>query len=184
MTFFVLNIILVQNCRSQLSHCLRRRSTAARLLRSWVRIPPGAWMSVCCECCVLSGRGICNELITGPEVSYWLWCVVCDLEKQTSWIRRRRPTRGLSCQEKKKTLVQNCVFGISAYQLTRIYHLLVFIKVTGNKIYLDHILVGGTWVVLLVSHFLLSISPIFLRQASQVTYRLPDGQSFSIHTLQ
>ena len=61
---------------------LRRRSTAARLLRSWVRIPPGAWMSVCCECCVLSGRGLCDELITRPEESYRLWCVVYDLEKQ------------------------------------------------------------------------------------------------------
>jgi hypothetical protein len=39
-------------------------------------------MYVCCECCVLLGRGLCNELITGPEVSHRLWCVVvCDLEK-------------------------------------------------------------------------------------------------------
>src|SRR5215475_13396569 len=53
----------------------------ARLLRSWVRIPPGAWMFVCCKCFVLSGRGLCNELITRPEESYRLWCVVvCDLE--------------------------------------------------------------------------------------------------------
>jgi hypothetical protein len=37
-------------------------------------------MSVCCECCVLSGRGLCDELITRPEESYRLWCVVCDLE--------------------------------------------------------------------------------------------------------
>jgi len=38
-------------------------------------------MFVCCECCVLSGRGVCNELITRPEESYRLWCVViCDLE--------------------------------------------------------------------------------------------------------
>jgi hypothetical protein len=38
-------------------------------------------MFVCCECCVLSGRGPCNELITCPEESYRLWCVfVCDLE--------------------------------------------------------------------------------------------------------
>jgi hypothetical protein len=38
-------------------------------------------MFVCCECCVLSGRGLCDELITRPEVSYRLWCVVvCDLE--------------------------------------------------------------------------------------------------------
>ena len=38
-------------------------------------------MFVCCECCVLSGRGLCDELITRPEKSYRLWCVfVCDLE--------------------------------------------------------------------------------------------------------
>ena len=36
---------------------------------------------VCCECCVLSGRGLCDEMITRPEESYRLWCVVvCDLE--------------------------------------------------------------------------------------------------------
>jgi len=46
----------------------QRRSTA-RLLRSWVRIPPGAWIFVCCECCVLSRRGLCDELITCPEES-------------------------------------------------------------------------------------------------------------------
>ena len=57
------------------------RPAAARLLRSWVRIPPGAWIFVCCDCHVLSGRGLCDELITRPEESYRLWCVVvCDLE--------------------------------------------------------------------------------------------------------
>jgi hypothetical protein len=38
-------------------------------------------MDVCCECCVLSGRGLCDELITLLEEAYRLWCVVvCDLE--------------------------------------------------------------------------------------------------------
>ena len=41
-------------CRCQWPRDLRRRSMVACLLRSWVRIPPGAWMFVCCECCVLS----------------------------------------------------------------------------------------------------------------------------------
>jgi len=58
-----------------------KRPHAARLLRSWVRFPPGAWIFVCCECRVLSGRGLCDELITRPEESYRLWyVVVCDLE--------------------------------------------------------------------------------------------------------
>jgi len=55
--------------RSQWPRGLRRRSMAARLLRWWVRIPPGTWMSVCCECSMLSGRGLCDELITRPEES-------------------------------------------------------------------------------------------------------------------
>ena len=62
------------------------RPVASRLLRSWVQIPPGAWIFVCCECRVLSGRGLCfelitrpEELITRPEESYRLCCVVvCD----------------------------------------------------------------------------------------------------------
>ena len=54
---------------------------AAHLLRSWVQISPGTWIFVCCECRVLSGRGLCDELITRPEESYRLWCVVVyDLE--------------------------------------------------------------------------------------------------------
>ena len=45
-------------------------------------------MSVCCECCVLSGRGLCDALITRPEESYRLRCViVCDL----GTLRMRRP---------------------------------------------------------------------------------------------
>jgi len=68
-------------CWAQWPRILRRRSAAARLLRMWVRIPPGAWMFVCCGCRVLSGRGLCDELITRPEESYRLCCVfVCDLE--------------------------------------------------------------------------------------------------------
>ena len=57
------------------------RPQAAHLLTSWVQIPPGAWIFVCSECRVLSGRGLCDELITRPEESYRLCCVVvCDLE--------------------------------------------------------------------------------------------------------
>jgi len=86
--------------QSQWLRSLRSRSAAARLLRSWVRIPPGAWMSVCCECCVLSGRGFCDELITRPEESYRLCCVaVCDLE--TSRMRRPWPALGRSATGRK-----------------------------------------------------------------------------------
>ena len=47
-------------------------------------------MFVCCECCVLSGRGLCDELITPPEESYRLWrVVVCDYETSNEEVKAR-----------------------------------------------------------------------------------------------
>jgi len=72
---------IMLDSRSQWQRGVRRKPAAARLLILWVRIPPGEWMDVCCERCVLSGRGLCDELITRPDESCRLWCVVeCDLE--------------------------------------------------------------------------------------------------------
>jgi len=51
-------------------------------------------MDVCCECCVLSGRGLCDEMVTCPEEFYQLWgVVVCDLE--TSKTRKLKPVTSL-----------------------------------------------------------------------------------------
>ena len=42
---------------------------------------PTGGMEVCREFCVLSGRGLCDGLITRPEESYRPWrVVVCDQE--------------------------------------------------------------------------------------------------------
>jgi hypothetical protein len=55
-----------------------------------VRSNPTAVMDACCKCCVLSGRGLCDELITRPEESYRLWRVVlCNQE--TSKTKRLNP---------------------------------------------------------------------------------------------
>jgi len=76
---------------------------AARLLRLWVRIPPGAWMSVCCECCVLSSRVLFVGLITRLEEFYRIGCVVvCDLE--TSRKRKPWPTWGCRAAREEKTI--------------------------------------------------------------------------------
>ena len=80
--------VILSFSRSQWLRGLRHRSAAARLLRSWVRIPPGAWVSVCCDCCVLSGRGHCDELATRPEESYLLWCVAV-YDTETSSMRSK-----------------------------------------------------------------------------------------------
>jgi hypothetical protein len=51
-------------------------------------------MFVCCECCVLSGRGLCDGLIIRPGESYRLWRVVV-FDQETSHARRLWPARGL-----------------------------------------------------------------------------------------
>ena len=59
-------------------------------------------MSLCCVCCVLSGRGHYDGLITRPEDSYRLWCVVvCDLE--TSGMRGQWPNGGGGLLRQKQT---------------------------------------------------------------------------------
>jgi hypothetical protein len=82
----------------------RRCPAAVRLLELWVPIPPGAWMSVSCECCVLSGRGLCDGPITHAEESYRGWCV-CDNENSST--RRPRPTMTV---ESWKTLVMHQIY--------------------------------------------------------------------------
>jgi len=50
---------------------------------------------------VLSGRGLCDELITRPEESYRLWCVVvCDLENLRN--EEAMTHVGSQCHRKKK----------------------------------------------------------------------------------
>jgi hypothetical protein len=87
--------------RSQRPRGLRRGPAATRLLVLWVRIRPGARMSVSCECCVLSRTGLCIELITRPEESYRLWCV-SECDREASIMRRPWPTGG--CQPWKRNV--------------------------------------------------------------------------------
>jgi len=48
-------------------------------------------MDVCYECCMLSGRGLCDELITRLKESYQLWCVVVwDLDLDLDLSRKKK----------------------------------------------------------------------------------------------
>ena len=84
---------------SQSPRGLRRESAAARLFDCGFESHRGhGYLSL--VSIVLSGRDLCIELITRPEESYQLWCVVvCDLE--TSWMMRPWPTEGSSPPQKK-----------------------------------------------------------------------------------
>jgi hypothetical protein len=93
--------------RSQSQRGLMRVPAAARLLGLRVRIPPGAWMSVSCECCLLSGRGLCVEPITRPEESYRVCYVLSVIvEPRTGGLG----PKGLSShEEKSETVTGSCV---------------------------------------------------------------------------
>ena len=112
--FCILLVLTFYIGRPQYPRGLRRRSAAARFLRSWVRIPPGAWMFVCCECYVLSGRGLCDELITRPEESYRLWCVV-ECDQETSRMRRPWPPLGCSTTGGKKIFAADSIINNRVY---------------------------------------------------------------------
>jgi len=114
-----------------LTRSLRLRSVAARFLGLWVRIPPGAWTFVSLECCELSGIVLVVGLITRPEESYRVWCVL--------WVWSRSPVRwrydpesGRSTTGKKANYI---IIKLQAHQV-RIYYLdaLFYINIsTGLK---------------------------------------------------
>jgi hypothetical protein len=88
---------------------LKRGAFGPRFLALRVRMPPRPWMSVSCGCCVLSGRGLCDDPITRPEASCRLWCVSlsgirCSSDQHLQWIGRR-------CQNKKEFLLLDSVSG-------------------------------------------------------------------------
>jgi hypothetical protein len=65
------------------------------LLGLWVRIRRGHGYLSLVECCVLSGRGLCDGLITRLGESYRLWCVV-EFDLETSKMKRLWPALGHS----------------------------------------------------------------------------------------
>jgi hypothetical protein len=90
------------------------RSTVLVYGRSLAGSNPAGGMDGCplWVLCVLSGRGVCDGLITRPEKSCRLWCVlVCDFG--TSRVRRLKPPKGCKCRIEKKILITNVACNLS-----------------------------------------------------------------------
>jgi hypothetical protein len=105
LSFWALNSVLeiVLTNRPQWPCGVRRGSPATRLLELWVRNPPGSCISICCACCVMSGRVLCVGLITYPEESFrmwrvWVWSWNFDTEESLSHY-------GLLLHERKKSFL-------------------------------------------------------------------------------
>ena len=67
-----------------------------RSLAGIVGSNPAGGMDVCRECCVFSGRDLCDGPNTGPEESYRVWCVRVIEER----LRGGPGPLGPSCPEK------------------------------------------------------------------------------------
>jgi hypothetical protein len=80
-----LSILIFKHSRSRWPCGLRCRSAAARLLGLRVRVSPGAWMSFSCECCLLSGRGLCDGPISHPGESYRMCVCVIECDQVQQW---------------------------------------------------------------------------------------------------
>jgi len=64
-----------------------KASASGRSLAAIAGSNPVLDIDVSCECCVLSGRSLCDGPITCPEESYRVWCVLvseCELETSTT----------------------------------------------------------------------------------------------------
>jgi hypothetical protein len=72
-------------------------------------------MPVSCECCVLSGRGLCFGLIPHPEESYQVWCVEWDHEALI--MMRAWPTRG--CRAMRGRIPIHQCLGLHAHLFTK-----------------------------------------------------------------
>jgi hypothetical protein len=63
------------------------------------------------DVCLLSGRGLCDELITRSEESYRLWCVVvCDLETTKILVNEeeaKAPKGTVAPRKKMHSITQN-----------------------------------------------------------------------------
>jgi hypothetical protein len=73
-------------------------------------------MTVFCECCVLSGKGLCDEPIPPPEKFYRKWrVVVCD--PVTSRIRRPWPALGCCTRDRDRDLSNDSTVDQSFHNL-------------------------------------------------------------------
>jgi hypothetical protein len=84
--------------------CPLLKNTPTSSHPTWVRIPPGSWKFVC-ECCVLSGRSLFDELVTHPEESYRLCCVLVVWSRNLVNVEVVAHLEGLSCHKQNILLI-------------------------------------------------------------------------------
>jgi len=125
---------VLKNGQSHWPRSLKRGSAAACSLEFWFQICPGAWMSVTCECCVLSVEVSASgwSLIQGSPAECVCTCTIeCDCEALI--MRRPWPTRGCYAmgggkywKMVKLLLAASTYFVVCAFTLNGLFVKLVF----------------------------------------------------------
>ena len=128
-------------------------------------------MFVCCECCVLSGRGLCDRLITRLEEPYRLWrVVVCD-QKNLENEEAKAPygavenTTTSGCNAKKTNKQQQTVSAIKA--IIRLFHknLKMLVHILQNRQFIwdpIYIYINTGWAKSKYIVYLLLAHPVYL----------------------
>jgi hypothetical protein len=76
-------------------------------------------------CCVLSGRGLCDELITRPEESYRMWrVVVCDHKKSPG--RGGHSPRWAAEPERERERERETISCYKSVKLMQVFRPLLF----------------------------------------------------------
>jgi len=101
---YTLNFVTAVVLTSQSQRGLRRRSAAARSLGLRIRIPPGAWMSFSCDCCVLLGREVSATGRSFVQRSP-TECGVSEYDREASTMRRPWPMRAVKSLKKSGSLM-------------------------------------------------------------------------------
>ena len=102
--------------QSQQPRCHRRRYADSSLLSLQVRIPLELLKALSFKCCALSGRGLCDGLITHPEDSYRVCVCVCVCVLLRVCTCNCQPTTSTmsgqkrSDYEKKKKKKEKCLY--------------------------------------------------------------------------
>jgi hypothetical protein len=108
----------------------------------------GAWMFVCCECYVLSGRGLCVKLITCLEESYWLVCCVWSRnlnEEAMTCVGSHRHTHTLTNQQTNlKGIVPKLPRKCDYYEQCFLPHCNTMLIKWQKHVYVDSVLMQVT----------------------------------------
>ena len=89
-------------------------------------------MSVYCECYLLSGRGLCDELTAGPGESPRVWCGVVWCDRDASIMRKLWPIGG--CCAVRKIIKISDTFDYPTFLRPRIVKIIgIHVHTKRNK---------------------------------------------------